>query len=94
MGDVAKISFQTQSHSRHEYLHSKQQPTTDKSAEAQQADRAPLSNENRAEKSARLKCDTVADYRTVVDDLLKFVEFIDWLHDNYPELLPLHSKSL
>ena len=29
-----------------------------------------------------------------VDDLLKFVEFIDWLQDNYPELLPLHSKSL
>ena len=39
-------------------------------------------------------CDIVADYRTIVDDLLKFVEFIDWLQDNYPELLPLHSKSL
>ena len=36
----------------------------------------------------------MADYRTVVDDLLKFVEFIDWLDANYPELLPLHSKSL
>ena len=94
MGDVAKIYFQAQSHSKHEYLRSKQQPTTDKSAEAQHADRVPLSNKNRAEKSARLKCHIVADYRTVVDDLLKFVEFIDWLHDNYPELLPLHSKSL
>ena len=57
-------------------------------------DRVPLLNKNRADFSARLKCDIVADYRTVVDDLLKFVEFIDWLHDNYPELLPLHSKSL
>ena len=56
MGDVAKISFQTQSHSKHEYLHSKQQPTIDKSAEAQHADREPLSNENRADFSARLKC--------------------------------------
>ena len=64
MGDVAKISFQTQSHNKHEYLHSKQQPTIDKSAEAPHADRAPLSNENRAEKSARLKCNIVTDYRT------------------------------
>jgi hypothetical protein len=56
MGAVAEISFQTQSHNNHEYLRSKQQPTTDKYAEAQQADRVPLSNENRAEKSARLKC--------------------------------------
>ena len=43
MGDVAKISFQTQSHSKHEYLHSKQQPTIDKFAEAQHAVRVPLS---------------------------------------------------
>ena len=64
MGDVAKISFQTQSHSKHENLHSKQQPTIDKSAEAPHADRVPLSNENRAEKSARLKCHIVPDYRT------------------------------
>ena len=68
--------------------------SADNTATPQPTDRVPLSNENRAEKSARLKCNIVADYRTVVDDLLKFVEFIDWLHDNYPELLPLHSKSL
>ena len=43
MGDVAKIYFQTQSHSKHEYLRSKQQPTIDKSAEAQHAERVPLS---------------------------------------------------
>ena len=64
MGDVSKIYFRAQSFSKHDYLRSKQQPTADKSAEAQQADRVPLSNENRAEKSARLKCDIVADYRT------------------------------
>ena len=57
VGDVAKISFQTPSHCKHEYLRSKQQPTIDKSAEAPHADRAPLSNENRAEKSARLSAD-------------------------------------
>jgi len=56
MGDVAKIYFQAQSHSKHEYLRSKQQPTIDMSAEAQHADRVHLSNKNRAEKSARLKC--------------------------------------
>jgi hypothetical protein len=48
MGDVAKISFQTQLHSRHEYLHSKQQPTIDKSAEAQHAERVPLSAQKKA----------------------------------------------
>ena len=89
-----KSLFQTQSHSKHEYLRSKQQPSIDKSAEAQQADRVPLSNETSDPKRSLVQCDIVADYRTVVDDLLKFVEFIDWLHDNYPELLPLHSKSL
>ena len=44
VGDVAKIHFQTQSHSNPEDLRSKQQPTIDKSAEAQQAERVPLSN--------------------------------------------------
>ena len=57
-------------------------------------DRGPLSNETSDPNRSLVKCDIVADYRTVVDDLLKFVEFIDWLHDNYPELVPPHSKSL
>ena len=48
MGDGAKIYFQTQSHSKHGYLRSKQQPTIDKSAEAQQADRVPLSAQKKA----------------------------------------------
>jgi hypothetical protein len=43
LGDVAKTYFQTQSHSKHEYLHGKQQPTIDKFAEAQHAVRVPLS---------------------------------------------------
>ena len=93
MGDVAKISFQTQSHSKHEYLHSKQQPTIDKSAEAPHADRAPLSNENRAEKSARLKCHIVPDYRTFIEDYLKIVEFIEWLKDFYPEKAAFLTKK-
>ena len=56
MSDVTKIYFQAQSLGKHEDLRSKQQPTQDNSAEAPPTDRVPLSNENRAEKSARLKC--------------------------------------
>ena len=85
--------FQTQSHSKHEYLHSKQQPTIDKSAEAPHADRAPLSNENRAEKSARLKCNIVPDYRTFIDDYLKILDFIEWLKVAYPEKAEFLTKK-
>ena len=48
MGDVTKIYFRTQSLGKHEDLHSKQQPTADKSAEAQQAERVPLDAQKKA----------------------------------------------
>ena len=77
-------------------LHSNSAHSTsaDNTATPQPTDRVPLSNETSDPKRSLVQCDIVADYRTVVDDLLKFVEFIDWLHDNYPELLPLHIPSL
>ena len=87
MGDVAKISFQTQSHSKHEYLHSKQQPTIDKSAEAPQAERVPF-RRTKKEQSCELlffPCHIVPDYRTFIDDYLKILDFIDWLKVAYPE---------
>ena len=59
-----KSLFQTQSHSKHEYLRSKQQPSIEKSAEAQQADRVPLSNETSDPKRSLVQCDIVPDYRT------------------------------
>ena len=48
MGDVAKIYFRTQSLGKHEDLRSKQQPTADSSAEAQQAERVPLDAKKKA----------------------------------------------
>ena len=64
LGDVGKIYFQTQSHRKHEYLHSKQQPTIDKSAEAQHAERVPLSNKTSDPNRSLVKCNIVTDYRT------------------------------
>ena len=95
MGDVAKISFQTQSHSKHEYLHSKQQPTIDKSAEAQHAERVPF-RRTKKEQSCELlflSCHIVPDYRTFIDDYLKIVEFIEWLKDFYPEKAAFLTKK-
>ena len=58
MGDGAKIYFHPQSHSKHEYLRSKRQPTADKSAEAPHADRVLFwANEKElSEKKTPLKC--------------------------------------
>ena len=51
--------------------------------------------ENSFENSSSVNlCHIVPDYRTVVDDLLKILEFIDWLSDNHPEFIPLHAKSI
>lgn len=85
MGDVAKISFQTQSHSKHENLRSKQQPTIDKSAEAQHAERVPLSNETSDPNRSLVKCHIVPNHRTFIDDYLKILDFIEWLKVAYPE---------
>ena len=64
MGDVTKIYFRTQSLGKHEDLHSKQQPTADKSAEAKHADQVPLgARKKRLPNDSRL-CHIVTDYRT------------------------------
>lgn len=36
------------------------------------------------EKVSRL-CLNVPDYRTIVDDFYKVVEFVEWLKENYPD---------
>ena len=82
MGDVAKISFQTQSHSRHGYLHSKQQPTIGNSAEAQHAERVPLSAQKKATAKCSRSCGLITDYRTFYEGYLKCVEFYNWLREN------------
>lgn len=94
LGDVAKIYFQTQSHSKHEYLHSKQQPTIDNSAEAPQAVES-LSTQKTRHLQRRLSrlCHIVPDYRTFIDDYLKIVEFIEWLKDFYPEKAEFLTKN-
>jgi hypothetical protein len=88
-----KSLFQTQSHSKHEYLRSKQQPSIEKSAEAQQADRVPLSNETSDPKRSLVQCHIVPDYRTFIEDYLKIVEFIEWLKDFYPEKAAFLTKN-
>ena len=94
MGDVAKISFQTQSHSKHEYLHSKQQPTIDKSAEAQHAERAPLSAQKKATAKCSRLCQDVLDHRTFIDDYFKVLDFIEWLKEFYPEKATFLNKDI
>jgi hypothetical protein len=32
-----------------------------------------------------LKCHTLTDYRTIVDDFYKVVEFVEWLKKYYPD---------
>ena len=32
-----------------------------------------------------LKCLSVTDYRTIVEDFYKVVEFVEWLKEYYPE---------
>ena len=72
---------------------SKQQPTADKSAEVQPAERVPLF----AQKSDCLKdsrsCHIVPNHRTFIDDYLKIVEFIEWLKDFYPEKAAFLTKK-
>ena len=88
MGDVAKISFQTQSHSKHEYLHSKQQPTIDKSAEAQHAERGLYPHKKKRLPNDSHLCLSLPDHRTFIEDYLKILDFIEWLKEYYPDKVP------
>ena len=40
-----------------------------------------------------LLCHTLTDYRTIVDDFYKVVEFVEWLKEYYPEKIPLIIES-
>ena len=71
---------------------SKQQPTIDNSAEAQHAERVPLSNETSDLFGSLVKCNIVSDYRTLIDDLWRIIEFADWLHDEALEISPSAEK--
>ena len=41
----------------------------------------------------KAKCHTLTDYRTIVEDFYKVVEFIEWLKEYYPEKIPLIVES-
>ena len=48
----------------------------------------------RSEKTALfLKCLTLPDYRTFIEDYLTIVEFIEWLKDFYPEKAVFLTKK-
>ena len=38
-------------------------------------------------------CHTLTDYRTIVEDFYKVVEFVEWLKEYYPEKIPLIVES-
>ena len=64
-------------------LHSNVTPNipADNSAEAQHAERVPLSTQKKATAKCSRSCLTLPDYRTFIDDYLKIVEFIEWLKE-------------
>ncbi len=73
-------------------LERRQQPTIDKSAEAPHAERVPLSNETSDPNRSLVKCHIVTDYRTLIDDLWRIIEFADWLHDYALAISPSPEK--
>ena len=67
-------------------------PHADKSSEAPQEVRDPLdAQKKRLPKDSRL-CHIVTDYRTLIDDLWRIIEFADWLHDEALEISPSPEK--
>ena len=37
---------------------------------------------------------TLTDYRTIVDDFYKVVEFVEWLKENYPDKASYHTSKM
>ena len=60
-------------------------PTEDRSSEAPPKVRVPLNAKKRLSKRQSLLCHTLIDYRTIVEDFYKVVEFVEWLEEYYPE---------
>jgi hypothetical protein len=67
-------------------------PTEDKSPEALPEVRGPLNAKKRPVMD-RFLCHTLTDYRTIVEDFYKVVEFVEWLKEYYPEKIPLIIES-
>ena len=73
---------------------SKQQSTADKSAEVRPAERVPLfAQKKRLLNDSRL-CHSVPDLRTILEDYLKILEFIEWLKEYYPESATFLNKEI
>ena len=67
-------------------------PRADNSAEPPQAVRVPLSAQKKATAKCSRSCHIVTDYRTLIDDLWRIIEFADWLHDEALEISPSAEK--
>ena len=76
-------------------LHSNVTPNipADNSAEAQHAERVPLSAQKKATAKCSRSCHIVPNHRTFIEDYLKIVEFIEWLKDFYPEKAAFLTKN-
>ena len=41
-----------------------------------------------------LMCHTLTDYRTIVEDFNKVVEFVEWLNENHPDKASYHTSKM
>lgn len=67
-------------------------PHADKSPEALQEVRVPLDAQKKATAKCSRSCHIVTDYRTLIDDLWRIIEFADWLHDYALAISPSPEK--
>ena len=68
-------------------------PNADTTTTPPPTDRAPLSNETSDPYRSLVKCHTLPDYRTFIDDYLKILDFIEWLKVAYPEKAAFLTKK-
>ena len=54
---------------------------------------SPILDTKKEQSLELLLCHTLTDYRTIVDDFYKVVEFVEWLKEYYPEKIPLIVES-
>ncbi len=62
---------------------------------AGQGMQSPILGTKKEQPKVALKflCHTLTDYRTIVEDFYKVVEFVEWLKEYYPEKIPLIVES-
>ena len=75
------LSYLLRSNSAH-HIHAE-----DQSSEALPEVRAPLDAKKRLPNDSRL-CHTLTDYRTIVEDYFKILDFIEWLKEYYFDMSP------